>query len=992
MRITSPVTIGRQAEISLLERSLTQLRQGTGRTVFLIGEPGIGKSRLVDHCAQRAADRGMPVLRGRGSMTGGGTPFRPLLEALSSHFRTTAPPADPELLPYRSALARVIPEWRSTAAQARTESVVELAEALLRLLAVIGRGTGCVLALDDLHWADSESVAVAEYLADNLGRLPILLLATVRTDPGNALNLARSAERRRVATVATLPPLSVPEIRALVAGCLDAPVDDVPDAVVDRLVARSGGNPYLVEELLADLVESKVLTTTTATRQDADAPQHTDARKDTDAREGTSGWHVTGDLDTTVPTTVVESFGHRLLQVDPRLREFLLLAATIGPRCCVSALRTVTGLDDQTLFARLRAATEAHFLVPDESSPHDYAFRHAITVDAVLAGIPAAQRAALARRAADALREDGPPTPDRCQLVADLLVTADDRPGAALLLAEAGRLAMAEGASASAVLLLERAESLAGAAHRAEITESLAYALAEDGQLDRAFALAGTLPTLGSTTLAADRMVALHTRLAWAAVVAERGAETVAQVAAARARLHDGGAPEQAAALAVVEAHLALLPGEEERLPDAERLAEEAADMAERAGLPVLACQAWQVLAMLSRTRGFDVADGCLERMLAVAETHGLPGWRFEALIRLGGNAFMRTGEARRLEQARAAAEELGSIVLSQRTEGFLAMHAVLSGDPATAEEIIGRCLEAAGRMRNHATHRYLLLTSATLAAHRGRRRTMEHVLRAFRQAGGEGSLLTPVMLGLCRAMCALLEEDRAGADAEFAAAAAWEAEHPNVYFLAGRYGLRPLLAVLAGTAGWAEHTAVAASPGAELAWNRQFLDLAEAVLLGREGRAAEAAEAVARVRRDPGRFPTGHHLGLRLVAEAALADGWGDPVTWLRAAEEYFHALDVPPVASACRALLRQAGANVTQRRRGCELIPAGLRAQGVTPREYEVLALLADRPGNQDLARLLSISPRTVEKHLASLIQKTGRPDRAALCRLAADLAVPG
>ncbi|MEV7028114.1 LuxR family transcriptional regulator, partial [Kitasatospora sp. NPDC093558] len=367
----------------------------------------------------------------------------------------------------------------------------------------------------------------------------------------------------------------------------------------------------------------------------------------------------------------------------------------------------------------------------------------------------------------------------------------------------------------------------------------------------------------------------------------------------------------------------------------------EAADMAERAGLPVLACQAWQVLAMLARTRGFDVADGCLERMLAVAEVHGLPGWRFEALIRLGGNAFMRTGEARRLEQAKAAAEDLGSIVLSQRTEGFLAMHAVLSGDPATAEEIIARCLNAAGRMRNHATHRYLLLTSATLAAHHGRRRTMESVLRAFRQAGGEGSLLTPVMLGLCRAMCALLEEDRATADAEFAAAAAWEAEHPNVYFLAGRYGLRPLLAVLAGTAGWAEHAAVAASPGAELAWNRQFLDLAEAVLLGREGRAAEAAEAVARVRRDPGRFPTGHHLGLRLVAEAALADGWGEPVAWLRAAEEYFHALDVPPVAGACRALLRQAGANVAQRRRGRELIPAGLRAQGVTPREYEVLAL---------------------------------------------------
>ncbi len=58
------------------------------------------------------------------------------------------------------------------------------------------------------------------------------------------------------------------------------------------------------------------------------------------------------------------------------------------------------------------------------------------------------------------------------------------------------------------------------------------------------------------------------------------------------------------------------------------------------------------------------------------------------------------------------------------------------------------------------------------------------------------------------------------------------------------------------------------------------------------------------------------------------------------------------------------------------------------MTVREYEVLVLLADRPGNQELARKLSISPRTVEKHLASLLAKTGHPDRAALCALAGEL----
>jgi DNA-binding CsgD family transcriptional regulator len=243
-------------------------------------------------------------------------------------------------------------------------------------------------------------------------------------------------------------------------------------------------------------------------------------------------------------------------------------------------------------------------------------------------------------------------------------------------------------------------------------------------------------------------------------------------------------------------------------------------------------------------------------------------------------------------------------------------------------------------------------------------------------------------MFGLCRTVCALLEEDRPRASAELAAAAAWEDEHPNVFYLSGRYGLRPLLDVLAGTAGRAGFEAAAGAPAAELAWNHQFLLLADAVLLGREGRAGEAVAAVDRTRQTAGTFPTAHHLGLRLVAEAAIADGWGEPVTWLRTAEEYFQDLDVPSVGAACRALLRQAGATVAQRRSGRDQIPARLRAQGLTPREYEVLALLVDRPGNQYIAQRLSISPRTVEKHMASLISKTGCPDRAALCRLAAGL----
>ncbi|MYX45819.1 LuxR family transcriptional regulator, partial [Streptomyces sp. SID89] len=98
-----------------------------------------------------------------------------------------------------------------------------------------------------------------------------------------------------------------------------------------------------------------------------------------------------------------------------------------------------------------------------------------------------------------------------------------------------------------------------------------------------------------------------------------------------------------------------------------------AAEVAEREKLPVVACQAWQLLALLARERGFDDADACLERMLTVAEEHSLPVWRVEALLRLGANAFLRSGDARRIREARDAARDLGALALVQQAEGLLA-------------------------------------------------------------------------------------------------------------------------------------------------------------------------------------------------------------------------------------------------------------------------------------------------------------------------------
>ena len=105
----------------------------------------------------------------------------------------------------------------------------------------------------------------------------------------------------------------------------------------------------------------------------------------------------------------------------------------------------------------------------------------------------------------------------------------------------------------------------------------------------------------------------------------------------------------------------------------------------------------------------------------------------------------------------------------------------------------------------------------------------------------------------------------------------------------------------------------------------------------------------------------------------------------WLSATEQFFHDRGTTRVAAACRALLREAGSPVSRRRQGHDTIPRELRRAGVTAREYEVLRLLGRGLGNQEIAEHLFLSPRTVEKHLASLRNRTDRSGRAALIALA-------
>jgi DNA-binding CsgD family transcriptional regulator len=422
-----------------------------------------------------------------------------------------------------------------------------------------------------------------------------------------------------------------------------------------------------------------------------------------------------------------------------------------------------------------------------------------------------------------------------------------------------------------------------------------------------------------------------------------------------------------------------------ERLRDAETLARRAADAAERAALPAIACQAWYAVGTLARERDLAEARRYFERVRVLADEHRLGIWRIYALCALAGSDWLDRADTALLRETEQEALRVGAITAAHNMAAIQGLDAVLRGDYTVAVDRLKQSLTSVGRLRLASVQRYVLMALATLAAHQSRRTEMEHHLAEFRMIGGAQSQEYPLTLGLARTFCALLEEDLARARAELDMVVIAQAENPTTFYLAGPHGMHLLLNVLAGTAGWPEYTTVTETAPGRMRWNRQFSLLAHAVLLGRDGRIDEAEQAMAQAQERAEPFPMTRHLGLRLVAESAYADGWGDPVGWLRRAEDYFHQADVPAVAIACRGLLRRFGASVQQRRSGTDRVPADLRERGVTVREFEVFELLARRLGNRGVADRLHISPRTVEKHVASLLVKTGQPDRQKLMEFA-------
>ncbi|MGH9186957.1 MAG: AAA family ATPase [Acidimicrobiales bacterium] len=243
--VLCPVVVGRDAQLDVLGRRIDEIVDGHGGLIALVGEAGVGKSRLVREAAGMAEARGLVVLAGRSVPGDTPVPFRPLTEALMVAFRGGGPPDVPELAGFGGQLARLVPDWRAEPGGGADEAPLLVGEAVVRVLRLLGGGRGCLLILEDLHWGDPETLAVVEYLADTLTAEPVLCLLTAR--PGRSLAIHDLLERlrsRRAATLLPLMALDANEVEEMLASCLATKA--VPPGVEQFMDSHSEGLPFLV--------------------------------------------------------------------------------------------------------------------------------------------------------------------------------------------------------------------------------------------------------------------------------------------------------------------------------------------------------------------------------------------------------------------------------------------------------------------------------------------------------------------------------------------------------------------------------------------------------------------------------------------------------------------------------------------------------------------------------------------------------------------------
>ena len=356
---------GRDAELRELKSSIELAASGHGRVVLVEGEPGIGKTRLLQEAQVYARLRRFTILLGRCYEQETGIPYLPFIEMFQVRFRgMDRSGLLDELGATASEFAKLIPEVRKALPEIEASTPLEPVQERLRLFSSIAeyfRGLSrrgpLVMVLEDLHWADAASLSLLQHLARSLQSERVLILGSYRDvelDRKHPLaDALREMNRERLYSRVSLRRLSQEGVGAMVRGMFEQ--SHVSDEFLDLLYRETEGNPFFVEEVLKSLVEEGAL-----------------------YREG-GKWQRKEIAEIEVPQSIKEVIGRRLERISEPCQRALSLAAVIGRRFRFEVLQAVGELQEEDLLQALEEGMQTQ-LVREESDAGEveYDFVHAL--------------------------------------------------------------------------------------------------------------------------------------------------------------------------------------------------------------------------------------------------------------------------------------------------------------------------------------------------------------------------------------------------------------------------------------------------------------------------------------------------------------------------------------------------------------------------------------------------------------------------------------
>jgi class 3 adenylate cyclase/predicted ATPase len=372
--------IGRDDEMAMLMRRWERARQGDGQLVLIVGEPGLGKSRLMDEFQSRLRDTPHTWVEWTCSQLLQNTSLHPITEWGRERFGGADVPAERRIAELESTLIQIkldpaekvpllallmdipLPKERMPSL-APDELRRRQLGALITMLIASARSQPMVLALEDLHWADPTTLDLLRSIAQSGALSPLFVLVSSRPE-------ARPpwATRSHHGAI-SLAPLDRDQVRHMVDNL--AALHTLPKELIDDVTERTGGVPLFVEEVTQLLLE----------------------------RGEPGGVH-------SIPPTLQQSLTARLDRLGDA-REVAQIGAVIGRDFTYWLIRTASGMEEAALQIALYRLAEADILLARGLPPQsDYRFKHALIQDAAYENLLKSRRQVLHRRIAEALRDN----------------------------------------------------------------------------------------------------------------------------------------------------------------------------------------------------------------------------------------------------------------------------------------------------------------------------------------------------------------------------------------------------------------------------------------------------------------------------------------------------------------------------------------------------------------------------------------------------------